>query len=157
MRERPDRTACLLVVDDDDDIRFLLSEQLQTMGYEVCESSNGREALDLISRKTIDGMLVDVRMPIMDGWTLLERLQEQHVLFPIIVMSADGPDITAPLAREYGAAGYLPKPFTFSHLRTTCFRVFGELSPSRVRQDSRMLMASSPMKDLLPKSMGCEN
>ncbi len=136
MRETQDRSQCLLLVDDDEDIRLLLTDQLRSMGYEVCQATNGREALDIISRRRIDGMLVDVRMPVMDGWTMLEQLQERHALFPIIVMSADDPGKIAPTAREHGAQGYLPKPFSLSHVRDTCVRVFGALPSIRLAHDS---------------------
>ncbi len=80
----------------------------------------------MLSLREIDGILVDVQMPVMDGWTMLERLHQRHSDIPIIVMSAGAPGKIAPKAREYGAKGYLPKPFNFSHLQTTCGRVFGE-------------------------------
>ena len=110
MSEMQSRSRCILVVDNDEDIRLTLTDQLQAMGFEVCQAANGREALDILSRRTIDGMLVDVRMPVMDGWTMLEQLRQRQVHIPVIVMSADAPGETAPKAREYGAQGYLPKP-----------------------------------------------
>jgi len=126
MRETQNRSTCILVVDDDEDIRLTLTDQLLAMGFKVCQAANGREALDILSRRTIDGMLVDVRMPVMDGWTMLEQLHQRHAHIPVIVMSGDNPGETAPKAREYGAQGYLPKPYNFSHLQATCYRIFGE-------------------------------
>jgi CheY-like chemotaxis protein len=129
MRETQNRSTCILV-DDDEDIRLTLTDQLLAMGYEVYQATNGREALDIIlSRKTIDGMLMDVRMPVMDGWTMLAQLHQRHAHIPVIVMSADNPGETAPKAREFGAQGYLPKPFNFSHVQAACFRAFGERPP----------------------------
>ncbi len=119
--------TCIMVVDDDDDIRMALGDQLLALGYDVCRAANGREALDMLSLRTIDGMLVDVQMPVMDGWTMLEQLNQRHSGIPIIMMSAGAPGKVAPKAREYGAQGYLSKPFNFSHLQSACLRVFGEL------------------------------
>lgn len=127
MGETQNWSKCILVVDDDEDIRLTLTDQLLAMGYEVCHAANGREALDMLSLRTIDGMLVDVQMPVMDGWIMLEQLHQRHVHIPVVVMSADHPGDTAPKAREYGAQGYLPKPFNYSHVEATCYRVFGEL------------------------------
>ena len=126
MRETQGQSTCLLVVDDDEDLRLGLTHQLLAMGYEVCQAANGREALSILSERTIDGMLVDIRMPVMDGWTMLEQLHHRHVHIPTIVMSADAPGEIVPKAREYGAQGYLPKPYSFSHLQATCRRVFGD-------------------------------
>ena len=122
MKEIQTEATRILVVEDDDDIRMALIDQLLAMGFDVFQATNGREALDLLSLKTIDGVLVDVQMPMMDGWTMLEQLQRQHSHVPIIVMSAGVPGEIAPMARKYGAQGYLPKPFNFSHLQTTCNR-----------------------------------
>lgn len=126
MRETQSESICILVVDDDEDIRLTLTDQLLAMGYEVYHATNGREALDILSRRTIDGMLVDIQMPVMDGWTMLAQLHQRHAHIPFVVMSADDPGTTAPKAREYGAQGYLPKPFNYSHVQATCYRMFGE-------------------------------
>lgn len=134
MSKKPDLASRILVVDDDEDIRQALVCQLLIMGYEVDQASNGCEALDIVSRGKIDGMLLDVRMPLMDGWTMLEQLHKRYLHIPTIVMSADAPGETAPKARDYGAQGYLPKPYNFSHLQTTCLRVFGELPISSLPQ-----------------------
>ncbi len=127
MRKTQNWSTCILVVDDDEDIRIAVTDQLLAMGFEVYQAANGRDALAMYSRRRIDGILLDVQMPVMDGWTMLEQLHRQGSRTPTIVMSAGDPGETAPKAREYGAQGYLPKPFNFSHLQTTCIRVFGEL------------------------------
>lgn len=125
--------TCIMVVDDNEGIRMALGDLLLALGYEVCHAANGREALGMLSLRTIDGMLVDVQMPVMDGWTMLEQLQQRHSDIPIIVMSAGAPGKIAPKAREYGAQGYLSNPFNFSNLQSACLRVFGEL-PAQSRQ-----------------------
>jgi CheY-like chemotaxis protein len=88
------------MVVDDDDIRMALVDQLLAMGFEVIQATNGREALDMLSLRTIDGMLVDVQMPVMDGWTMLEQRHQRHSNIPIIVMSGGAPGKIAPKARE---------------------------------------------------------
>ena len=137
MRKTQDRSTCLLVVDDDEDIRLALTDQLQTMGFEVCQAADGREALDILSRRKIKGMLVDVRMPVMDGWTMLQQLDQQHAHIPTIVMSADDPGKTAPKAREYGAQAYLHKPFNFARVQAACFRAFRELRAQSLRSKTQ--------------------
>lgn len=128
MRETQSRARCILVVvDDDEDIRLTLSDQFQAMGFEVCQATNGREALNILSGRTIDGMLMNIQMPMMDGWTMLEQLHRRHVHIPVILMSVSSPGETAPKARKYGTQGYLPKPFNSSHVQAACDRIFGEL------------------------------
>jgi CheY-like chemotaxis protein len=99
----------ILVVDDDPEIRLIVGEVLAFEGYKVVEAGDGAEALCLIQRTHPDLVLLDMRMPVMDGWTFAEQLQERGIKLPIVVMTA------AMDARRWAtdiqAQAYLSKPF----------------------------------------------
>jgi two-component system response regulator AtoC len=101
----------ILVVDDEQNIRFLLEEVLTTEGYEVVTAGSGDEALEKMGAAPCDLVLSDVRMPGMDGLTLLERLLAIHPEVVVIIMSAYGNVDSALSAIKAGAYDYLSKPF----------------------------------------------
>lgn len=110
----------VLVVEDDSSISRLLSELLTDWGFEVFTASNGREGLDVLNAQPVDGVVLDLEMPIMDGWTMLDELRWQGDHTPVIVMSG-GVDhqVLRDMLNE-GAQGFLVKPFTLDTLRTQC-------------------------------------
>src|SRR5712692_5999402 len=73
----------ILVVDDDASHRALICDLLQEMGYQTREASNGREALDLLEETLPQAVLLDLRMPVMNGWGVLEALKEMPRERPI--------------------------------------------------------------------------
>ena len=103
----------MLVVDDDPDILDALSEILEVEGYEVQRARNGREALQRLERGLPDLVLLDVMMPVMDGWEFARSLSPA-ARPPIIVLSADRN--VSSRARELGAVEWLAKPFELSQL-----------------------------------------
>ena len=102
--------TCVLVVDDDATMRLFVAEVLLEAGYIVRVASNGAEALTDLDHHRPSAVLLDLRMPVLDGWTFLERCQARSdgPELPIIVLSADGPD-RGRLA-QLGAFHYLAKP-----------------------------------------------
>ena len=83
--------ARILVVDDNEDNRYTLTRRLQREGYEQVDlATNGREALDLIAQRPFDLVLLDIMMPEMNGYEVLERLKADDRLrhIPVIVISA---------------------------------------------------------------------
>lgn len=65
----------LLIIDDHMDILLLLKDRLEDLGYEITTASNGEEGLECIERQSIDGILLDLEMPAMDGLTLISTLR----------------------------------------------------------------------------------
>jgi CheY-like chemotaxis protein len=109
--------ASVLVVDDDPDILDALSEILEAEGYGVSRARNGQEALDRLDAGRPDVILLDLMMPVMDGWEFSRRMRERSGETeqpPIIVLSADR-NVGA-RAKEIGAVGHLAKPFELSDL-----------------------------------------
>ena len=113
----------ILVVDDDPAIRETVTEILEWQGYPVATASDGAEALRLI--ETIQGLdrtghlllLLDMRMPILDGWGVARALKERGLEIPIIVMTA-ARDARI-WAEQVDAAAYLAKPFELDDLLLT--------------------------------------
>jgi len=103
----------VLVVDDDPDILDALSEILEVEGYHVQRARNGREALQRLEQELPDLVLLDLMMPVMDGWEFARSL-DPGARPPIIVLSADR-NVSAK-AKEIGALGWLAKPFELSEL-----------------------------------------
>ena len=104
----------ILVVEDDEAIRGLVSEVLRDDGYDVSEASNGIEALEAVSARRPDLIVLDLMMPVMDGWTFVEecRRSRRCEQVPIVVTSAshDLPR-TAERLRSFGVRTCLAKPF----------------------------------------------
>lgn len=110
----------VLVVDDDTSILDTVSSILSGEGYDVVSASTGQEALAAVARKQPLLILLDMRMPIMDGWAVARALREQGISVPIVVMTAA--ESAKRWADEVGAEGYLAKPFGLDELLTTVER-----------------------------------
>lgn len=106
----------VLVVDDDPDIQLLLRLELQAEGYVVVTADNGLEALDRIPALLPDVVLLDVMMPELDGWGVLEQLDEPKPA--VIVISGLATDRAGHYrhAVEMGALGFVSKPFDSAKL-----------------------------------------
>lgn len=110
----------VLVVDDDTSILDTVSAILSGEGYDVVSAASGQEALDAVARKRPQLILLDMRMPIMDGWAVARALRDQGVDVPIVVMTAA--ESAKRWADEVGAEGYLAKPFGLDELLATVDR-----------------------------------
>src|SRR5436190_819973 len=106
-------TASLLVVDDNELNRDMLTRRLERLGYKVSSAENGREALDKINTERFDLLLLDMLMPVMDGFEVLEQLKADSSLreIPVIVLSASDEIDDVVKCIESGAKDYLTKPF----------------------------------------------
>lgn len=98
--------TAVLVVDDEPDLRFLIRKLLERDGFEVLEAANGEHALQVLQDHTVDALIVDTDMPVMDGPTLIARLREREEDAPPIVIWSDPPrrdlDADAVFAKPYG-------------------------------------------------------
>ncbi|MGH7387945.1 MAG: sigma-54-dependent transcriptional regulator [Candidatus Rokuibacteriota bacterium] len=104
-------TARILVADDEDSLRWVLEKGLRGAGYEVISVEDGEAAMRAVEREPFDLVLLDVRMPGLDGLTVLERLRELRPDTYVVVMTAHGTMETAIKAMQRGAYDYLAKPF----------------------------------------------
>ncbi|MEJ5330536.1 MAG: response regulator [Desulfobaccales bacterium] len=80
----------ILVADDEMAIRLLYSEELKEEGYEVYTASNGREALEIVEKVPLDLVILDIKMPEMDGIEALRQIKERHPNLPVVLSTAYG-------------------------------------------------------------------
>lgn len=106
--------AHVLVVDDDPGIRGTIRAILDEEGYTVATASNGCEALVRIAEQRPALVLLDLQMPVMNGWEVLTRVRESGLNIPVVFMTA-GLRAHAEAARHH-ADGALPKPFDLDEL-----------------------------------------
>ena len=114
----------ILVVDDDADVRSLLSDLCADEGYQVSTAKTGQEALASVESKRPDLVMMDVQLPDQDGLAVLKQLRQKHPELEVIVMTAFGGSSVAIKAMEQGAYDYVTKPFEIDDLLATLRRVF---------------------------------
>ncbi|MGO4348537.1 response regulator [Paenibacillus sp. MCAF9] len=100
----------ILVVDDDSEIRDVIHVYLRNEGYSVIEAKDGAEALDVLSQRELDLVILDVMMPRMDGIKACMHIRERYDV-PIIMLSAKEGDIDKIMGLSTGADDYVTKPF----------------------------------------------
>lgn len=101
----------ILVIDDEENLRHMLSVMLARQGYRVDVAADGKSGLSCLLNNVYDFILCDIRMPEMDGKTFLTHALEEHVSAPIIMMSAYGSVETAVECMKLGAYDFISKPF----------------------------------------------
>ena len=109
MAERP-----ILVVDDDPVILATVSEALDMEGFAVTTATNGQEALAELDRNPPSMVLLDMRMPVLDGWGFMKAIRERGINLTVVVMTAAAD--ARRWGREIGAQGVLAKPFELDEL-----------------------------------------
>lgn len=125
---RADQRARLLVVDDEANLRAVLRDILSLMGYHVGEAESGLEALKLLEISSYDLMLLDIRMPGMNGVEVMNRVRESYPEMSIIILTAHATLESAVAAVKLGAVDYMLKPFNIEDLGTTISQALKERS-----------------------------
>lgn len=116
----------ILVIDDEPGIRGLLATILERKGYAVLLAENGRKGLDLFRRERPDLIVLDLKMPEMDGITVLQDIRAVTEETPVVILTGAGTDQAEKQARELGAAEFIEKEFSLHRLGETLLRL---LSP----------------------------
>jgi len=138
MNESLNSMRKVLVVDDDSAVRTSIVHFLEDADYEVAEASDGREGLRLIHALDPDLILLDLRMPEMDGFSVLEKLQNHPRKIPVIIISGTGDISDAARALHLGAWDYIVKPVPdLEILRHSMTRVLNEAAVIKEREDYR--------------------
>lgn len=116
----------ILVVDDDEHIRKSLAQYLEMEEFDVDVASSGIEALDQAGRHSPDLVLLDIMMPGMDGFEVVEKLRRETATstVPIILLTARGQDTDVIKGYQLGVSSYLTKPFNLDELVDTIREVF---------------------------------
>lgn len=101
----------ILVIDDEQNMRWVLKRALEQAGYEVLSAEGGEQGLNQFARHPVDLVLLDLKMPRMDGLTTLRELRRRNAQIPILLLTAYASIPTAVEALKVGATDYLRKPF----------------------------------------------
>ncbi|MCK5228457.1 MAG: response regulator [Desulfobulbaceae bacterium] len=135
--------AKVLLVDDEEQFLEMLSERLETRGLKVNSATSGEEALDLVSDKSFDAIVVDLAMPGIDGIETLRRIKEKRPDLEIIMLTGQATVKSGIEAMKLGAEDFLEKPVDINEL-------LGKISEAKHK---RMIVLEKKHKDELKKIM----
>ena len=133
----------VLVVDDDAQIRSLLTDLLKEAGYTVRSAKTGAEATASVAKQRPDLVMMDVKLPDMDGLDVLKSIKRERPELEVIVMTAFGGSSSAIKAMEHGAYDYVTKPFEIDDLLATLRRVFEHAAMSEEVSALRLELGKS--------------
>ena len=108
----------ILIVEDNELNRDMLGRRLSRRGYDISTVENGQKALDFLNENLVDLIVMDMRMPVMDGWIATEKIKANELTkdLPIIGLSANAMQEDKEKALKAGCCEYEPKPVDFSRL-----------------------------------------
>jgi DNA-binding NtrC family response regulator len=116
----------ILIVDDEIDLRTLLSHELTTIGYEIQEASDGAEAIELLKKHQFDLALLDIQMPVMNGIQVLKYIHSHSLKTKAIMLTGYADLKHAMEAREFGANDFISKPYKIDDINSTISRLLKE-------------------------------
>jgi CheY-like chemotaxis protein len=119
----PHHDKCILLVDDDSTVRDSLNNVLVAEGYTVIPAENGQQALDLVNKSAVDLVMLDLNMPVKNGWDTFERLTAEHPLIPIIIVTARPNQFF--MALNAGVGALLEKPMDIPNTVANDGKTFG--------------------------------
>lgn len=107
----------ILIVDDQNGIRILLMELFGNEGYQMFQAANGKAALEVVEQDVPDLVLLDMKIPGMDGLEILKHIKSTHPQIKVIMMTAYGELDIIKQARDLGAISHFTKPFDIDEMR----------------------------------------
>jgi DNA-binding NtrC family response regulator len=116
----------LLVVDDEEALRTVLSSELTTEGYDVQAAADGQEAISELEKGTFDLVLLDIKMPRMNGFEVLKYVKEKHPKTKVVMLTGFADLKNALESKKLGAEDFVSKPYDLVDLLTTIERVLNE-------------------------------
>lgn len=116
----------ILVVDDDEPLRTVLSTELSSEGYEVTTAADGSEAIDLVRDNNFDLVLLDIKMPNVDGFEVLKFIKGGKPNTKVIMLTGFADLKNAIESKRLGAEDFVSKPYDLVDLLTTIERVLGD-------------------------------
>jgi two-component system phosphate regulon response regulator PhoB len=119
MSDAPAATKLILIADDDPDVLELLRFRLNQEGYETAIATNGEEALALVRERSPDACILDVRMPKLDGLSVVRAMREDDGSseIPVLLLTASVADRNVARGLDAGANDYMAKPFAHDELK----------------------------------------
>ena len=122
------RTQTILVVDDDEDIRTVVSHNLESEGFRVLCAGGGDEALEIIGHDLPDLMILDIMMPVRDGYDVLAEIRSrpETAELPVVLLTAKRAESDVWEGWSSGADYYMTKPFEVGELLRFVHYVFGD-------------------------------
>lgn len=132
----------ILIVEDEENIRELLRLYLEREGYEIAEAANGVEGMKLWKTEKPDMLLLDVMMPVMDGWAVCKEIRAESDI-PIIMLTAKGETVDRVNGLEMGADDYIVKPLEMrevvARVRAVMRRMASEETPDKISFDNLVI------------------
>lgn len=122
--------AKVLVVDDDHKIRELMTDTLSALGYTTFGAKDGKEALSFLKTQKMDLVIADIRMPQLDGISLLKTIKNQQPDLPVLIITGYDFNYAMDQALDGGADGFLAKPFRIGKIEELIKSVLGIKTPS---------------------------
>lgn len=118
--------ATVLIIDDEKGMRWALEKALQSEGYEVITVDNGYDGISVLGNAKVSLVLLDYKMPDIDGLETLLQIKQNHPNIPVIFMTAFSSMPTALEAIKRGAVGYITKPFQLVDLKSAVKRAIDQ-------------------------------
>jgi DNA-binding NtrC family response regulator len=116
----------ILVVDDEDTLRTVLSQELNGEGYEVDTAADGQIAIDTLKNKQFELILLDIKMPNVNGFEVLKYIKQNHPKLKVIMLTGFADLKNAIESKKLGAEDFVSKPYDLVDLITTIERVLSE-------------------------------
>jgi CheY-like chemotaxis protein len=113
----------ILVVDDEEALRTVLASELEGEGYQVTSAADGQEAINILGSLAFDLILLDIKMPNVDGFEVLKYVKERHPSTKIIMLTGFADLKNAIESKKLGAEDFVSKPYDLVDLLTTVERV----------------------------------
>ena len=115
-----------ILIAEDNDSNFVLMSYILKKYYQFERARNGREAVEMVDKNQYDIVLMDIKMPIMDGLEATKAIKEKHPDLPIVALTANAFDSDRQLAMEVGCNDFLSKPVSSEECIETIKRIIGE-------------------------------
>lgn len=115
-----------ILIAEDNDSNFILMTYILKKYYQFDRAKNGQEAIDMVEKGNYDLVLMDIKMPVMDGLEATKQIKEKHPDLPVIALTANAFDSDRQLAIEAGCDEFLPKPISSDVCIKTISKFIGE-------------------------------
>ena len=125
----------VLVVDDEPSIVTLLTFNLEKEGYQVTSALDGQKGLELALEEPFDFMILDVMLPSIDGMAITQKLRQEKIDTPILMLTAKDDQVDRIIGLEIGADDYLTKPFSPREVLARMKAIFRRIEPRHVQQE----------------------